>query len=85
MKAGASVHGDSEDAIRVFNTHASALGIRDAKLKIDPKAFDKARVGDPLFLEAIASVRSNQLPAPFNLSLSSSMSGGLIFYRKEGI
>lgn len=85
MKAGASRDGDSAFAIRVFEEHAQALGVHDAKLQISIRDFDSAEPGDLLSVEAIAPVKSNRLPAPFNLNLSEFISGGVIQYRKEDL
>ena len=85
MKAGAAKDGSSADAIRVFENHATALGINDATLRIDTRQFDRAQRGDKLILEAVAPSSSNRMPAPISVSISSTISGGLVFYRKEGI
>jgi len=85
IKAGSTREGTSADAIRVFNEHATALGLTDARLDVDASIFDNAEVGDLLMMQGTAPVAGNQFLTPINLVFSDQISGGWIFYRKEGL
>ncbi len=85
IKAGASKDGDADTAVQVFNDHAQALGINDARLVIDHSRFDNAQTGDYLWVRGVALSKTNRFSAPINIQLSSWMSGGWVFHRKEGL
>ena len=85
IKAGASPDGTSEDAERVFNLHASALGIKSARLALSKNKFDNASTGEFLNVRGVANAKSNRFPAPISLDLNRVMSGGAVWYRKEGL
>lgn len=86
IKVGASVDGTSQDAIRVFEEHAKAIGIAGAKLDIDESLFDNAEFGERLRLEAFADPEQNKAPTPHVLPFSGDdLTGGRLIYHKEGL
>lgn len=86
IKVGAAVDGSSEDAIRVFDGHTKAMGIRGARLSINRSAFDRAEPGDRISLEGRAIAKLNKAPTPQIMPFESkTLTGGRIIYYKEGL
>lgn len=86
IKAGAAVDGTAADANRVFQEHTEAMGINKARLRIRRRRlFDDASPGDTLIVEGRALSSRNRPPTPNMIPFRNTMSGGLIYYRKEGI
>lgn len=85
IKAGCSRDGDAEDADRVFQEHAAALGISQARLIFNRNRLNNSNTGQMIRFRAVAPAANNQIVAPFNVSFSPTLSGGFVFYRKEGL
>lgn len=86
IRAGCMKDGDADDALAVFQEHAQALGINDAELVIDRKQFNNAKTGDLVELTATAPANKNQVIVPFSLNFRQKyLTGGRVFYRKEGL
>lgn len=85
IKAGCARDGNSSDADRVFREHAEALGINRARLVYNRNRLDNAKTGQMIQVRALAPARFNQIMAPIQLNFSPTLSGGSIFYRKEGL
>ncbi len=86
IKAGAAVDGTVADADRVFQEHTEAMGINGARLRVRRRRlFDDSSPGDTLIVEGRAPSRRNLAPTPNIIPFRNTMSGGPIFYRREGI
>ena len=84
MKAGADSSGTADDAIQTFEQHTTALGIVGAELELDESSFDLANPGEMLSCRGIAPTTGNKIELPFELYASDTITGGWVYYRKEG-
>lgn len=85
IKAGCATEGDADAAIAIFNEHTTALGINGAVLTIDEAAFNDAEMGDSLSLMGSAPASQNSVISPISIFQSDTISGGTVYYRKEGL
>lgn len=85
IKVACARDGSSELADKVFQDRANALGIHDAKLFFNRRQVDKAKVGKLIRFRAVAPARRNQIVSPIGVNFSSTLSGGSVYYRKEGL